>query len=58
LQPCHHDSWTRDGRYLFLRISMTDVTRILNAIEQGDAKAAQDNCLRACFHRWEISDEQ
>jgi RNA polymerase sigma factor (TIGR02999 family) len=32
----------KDGKYLFLRISMTDVTRILNAIEQGDSKVADE----------------
>jgi len=42
LQACYHEFWTGDERHLFLRISMTDVTRILNAIEQGDAKAADE----------------
>jgi hypothetical protein len=34
------ESWTGDGRHLFLRMSMNDVTRILNAIKQGDIQAA------------------
>ena len=42
MRTYHHESRTGDGRYLFLRITMTDVTRILNAIEQGDAKAADE----------------
>jgi DNA-binding GntR family transcriptional regulator len=35
-----HYEWTKDFRYLLMRIRMTDVTHILNAIEQGNAQAA------------------
>ena len=34
------ESWTGDDRHLFLRMNMNDVTRILNAIKQGDIHAA------------------
>jgi len=41
LLACHHESWAGDERRLESRIKMTDVTRILNAIEQGDAQATE-----------------
>ena len=40
MRTCHHELWTDDERHPLSRIRMTNVTVILNAIEQGDAQAA------------------
>lgn len=42
MRTYRYESWTGDGKNLFLRTNMTDVTRILNAIGQGDAKASDE----------------
>ena len=39
---CHQQPWAEDSRYLFLRVNMTDVTPILNAIEQGDERTTDE----------------
>ena len=40
MRTCHRELWTDDERHPLSRIRMTNVTVILNAIEQGDAQAA------------------
>ena len=45
---CHRESWTLSAKNPISRITMSDVTRILVAIEQGDVRAV-DELLPAVY---------